>query len=129
MKLPIIDENSIQALDLPGRYLRWLVTKDNVNAQHCSMCMITVAPGETVRPAHSHPEGEEVIYIVHGSGRVMIDSIVEPVKAGSAVLFPQGKVHMLQNNGSEEMKVVCFFAPAADLQSSYKFYENVEFPA
>ncbi len=129
MKLPIIDENSIQALDLPGRHLRWLVTKDNVNAQHCSMCMITVAPGETVRPAHSHPEGEEVIYIVHGSGRVMIDSIVEPVKAGSAVLFPQGKVHMLQNNGSEEMKVVCFFAPAADLQSSYKFYENVEFPA
>jgi quercetin dioxygenase-like cupin family protein len=128
MKLPIVDENSIEALDLPGRHLRWLVTKDTVNAQHCSMCVIQVAPGETVRPAHSHPNGEEVIYIVQGSGRVMIEGVVEPVKKGSIVLFPQGKVHMLQNNGTEEMKVACFFAPATDLEN-YKFYEDVEFPA
>jgi quercetin dioxygenase-like cupin family protein len=128
MKLPIVDEDSIEALDLPGRHLRWLVTKDTVNAQHCSMCVIQVAPGETVRPAHSHPNGEEVIYIVQGSGRVMIEGVVEPVKKGSIVLFPQGKVHMLQNNGTEEMKVACFFAPATDLEN-YKFYEDVEFPA
>lgn len=128
MKLPIVDENSVEALDLPGRHLRWLVTKDTVNAQHCSMCVIQVAPGETVRPAHSHPNGEEVIYIVQGSGRVMIEGVVEPVKKGSIVLFPQGKVHMLQNNGTEEMKVACFFAPATDLEN-YKFYEDVEFPA
>ncbi|HEY4046296.1 MAG TPA: cupin domain-containing protein [Acidobacteriaceae bacterium] len=128
MKLPIVDENSVEALDLPGRHLRWLVTKETVNAQHCSMCVIQVAPGETVRPAHSHPHGEEVIYIVHGAGRVMIEGVVEPVKAGSIVLFPQGKIHMLQNNGIEEMKVACFFAPATDLEN-YKFYEGIEFPA
>lgn len=128
MKLPIVDENSVEALDLPGRHLRWLVTKETVNAQHCSMCVIQVAPGETVRPAHSHPHGEEVIYIVHGAGRVMIEGVVEPVKAGSIVLFPQGKIHMLQNNGTEEMKVACFFAPATDLEN-YKFYEGIEFPA
>jgi quercetin dioxygenase-like cupin family protein len=128
MKLPIVDENSIEPLDLPGRHLRWLVTKDTVNAQHCSMCVIQVAPGETVRPAHSHPNGEEVIYIVQGAGRVMIEGVVEPVKKGSVVLFPQGKVHMLQNNGTEEMKVACFFAPATGLEN-YKFYEGVEFPA
>jgi quercetin dioxygenase-like cupin family protein len=128
MKLPIVDENSVKALDLPGRHLRWLVTKETVNAQHCSMCVIQVAPGETVRPAHSHPNGEEVIYIVQGAGRVMIEGVVEPVKAGSIVLFPQGKIHMLQNNGTEEMKVACFFAPATDLEN-YKFYEGIEFPA
>lgn len=128
MKLPIVDENSVEALDLPGRHLRWLVTKETVNAQHCSMCVIQVAPGETVRPAHSHPNGEEVIYIVQGAGRVMIEGVVEPVKAGSIVLFPQGKIHMLQNNGTEEMKVACFFAPATDLEN-YKFYEGIEFPA
>jgi quercetin dioxygenase-like cupin family protein len=127
MKLPIIDEQDIEALDLPGRRLRWIVTKDNTNAQHCSMCVIRIAPGQTVRPAHSHPNGEEVIYIVHGSGRVMINGVVEPVKQGCAVLFPQGSVHMLQNFGTEEMKVACFFAPASDL-STYRFFEEVEFP-
>ena len=127
MTLPIVDENSIEALDLPGRHLRWLMTHDNVGAQHCSMCMIQVAPGETVRPAHSHPNGEEIIYIVQGSGRVMIEGVVESVKQGSAVLFPQGKVHMLRNTGKEEMKVVCFFAPATNLDN-YKFFDDIEFP-
>ena len=127
MTLPIVDENSIEALDLPGRRLRWLMTPENVDVRHCSMCMILVGPGETVRPAHSHPNGEEVIYIVQGSGKVMIEGVVEPVKEGSAVLFPQGKVHMLRNTGPEEMKVVCFFAPATNLDN-YKFFDDVEFP-
>jgi len=128
MKLPIVDENSVEALGLPGRDLRWVITQKNANAQHCTMCVIEVAPGQTVRPAHSHPNGEEIIYIIQGNGRVMIDGVVEPVNHGNAVLFPQGSVHMLQNSGDELMKVVCFFAPPADL-SNYKFFEDIEFPA
>ena len=88
MKLPIVDETSIEALDLPGRDLRWLVTQESTGAKHCTMCVIEVQPGQTVRPAHSHPNSEEVIYILQGSGRVMIDGVVEPDKAGCAVLFP-----------------------------------------
>src|SRR5487761_1199934 len=127
MNLPIVDENSIEALDLPGRRLRWIVTKENTNAQYCTMCVIQMQPGQTVRPAHSHPNGEEVFYIVQGSGREMIAGVVEPVKQGCAVFFPQGRVHMLQNTGSEEMKVACFFAPPSDL-SNYRFFEEVRFP-
>jgi quercetin dioxygenase-like cupin family protein len=127
MKLPIVDEMSISALDLPGRQLRWLMTEEITGARHCSMCMILVAPGETVRPAHSHPHGEEIIYIVHGTGKVMIEGVVEPVKPGSAILFPQGQVHMLRNTGTEEMKVVCFFAPSTNLDN-YKLFYDVQFP-
>jgi uncharacterized cupin superfamily protein len=127
MKLPIIDESKIESLDLPGRHLRWLVTKESTKACHCTMCVIEVEPGQTVRPAHSHPNGEEVIYIVEGSGRVMIDCVVEPVQTGCAVLFPQGSVHMLQNSGKTRMKVACFFAPPSDL-GTYKFFDDVQFP-
>ena len=127
MKVPVVDENDLEVLDLPGRRLRWMITKDNVDAVHCSMCMIQIAPGQTVKPAHSHPHGEEVIYIISGSGKVMVDGKVEDVKAGCAVLFPQGKVHMLSNTGDEEMKVVCFFAPPSELKT-YKFHDGVEFP-
>jgi quercetin dioxygenase-like cupin family protein len=128
MKKTVVDESDIAALDLPGRRLRWLVNADTVNAEHCSMCMIEVQPGETVKPAHSHPNGEEAIYIISGSGRVMIDGTVQPVTAGCAVLFPQGKVHMLQNSGTDLMKVVCFFAPPSSLET-YKFFDEIEFPA
>jgi quercetin dioxygenase-like cupin family protein len=127
VSLPIVNENEVEALDLPGRMLRWVVTKENTQAKHCTMCVIAVQPGQTVRPAHSHPNGEEVIYIVRGSGRVLIDGVVGTVKEGSAVLFPQSSVHMLQNTGAEEMKVACFFAPPSDL-STYRFFDGVDFP-
>jgi quercetin dioxygenase-like cupin family protein len=127
MALPIIDETTVEELDLPGRHLRWVVTNDNTGAQYCTMAVIRVAPGSRVRPAHSHPNGEEIIYIINGHGRVLIDGKVEPVKAGCAVLFPKGKIHMLENQSDEEMKVACFFAPATSLEN-YKFFEDVDFP-
>ncbi len=128
MSVPVIHESDAAALDLPGRSLRWLVNADLLGAQHLSMCVIEVQPGQTVRPAHSHPNGEEVIYILSGTGRVMVSGEVSPVRAGCAVLFPQGEIHMLQNSGDMLMKVACFFAPATSLDN-YKFFEKVQFPA
>jgi quercetin dioxygenase-like cupin family protein len=128
MSVPLIHESDVEELALPGRHLRWLVNAERLNPRYLSVCVIRVPAGEAVRPAHAHPHGEECIYIIRGSGRVMVDGAVEPVKEGTAVLFPQGSVHMLQNTGNEEMKVVCFFAPPTDL-SNYKFFEGVDFPA
>jgi mannose-6-phosphate isomerase-like protein (cupin superfamily) len=68
-----------------------------------------------------------VIYIVSGSGRVMVEGEVTPVRAGTTVLFPRGAVHMLHNTGAVEMKVVCFFSPPTGLDN-YKMYEGVDFP-
>ena len=129
MSVPTMHERDADMLDLPGRALRWLVSdKPNaIQATHCSMCVIRVPPGQKVRPAHSHPNGEEVIYIISGSGRVLVSGEVEPVAPGTCVLFPQGAVHMLHNTGGEEMKVVCFFAPPTGLEN-YRMHEDVDFP-
>jgi quercetin dioxygenase-like cupin family protein len=127
MSVPLVHENDVEELNLPGRHLRWLVNREMLNATHLSVCVVRIAPGQTVKPAHSHPNGEEVVYIIRGCGRVMVDGVVDAVKEGTAILFPQGSVHMLQNNGSEEMKAICFYAPPSDL-STYKFFEDVEFP-
>jgi quercetin dioxygenase-like cupin family protein len=127
MSVRVIHESEAETLDLPGRKLSWLVNEELLDAKHLSMCVIRVEPGQTVRPAHSHPHGEEVIYIVSGSGRVLVNGEVSPVREGCAVLFPQGQVHMLQNTGDTSMKVACFFAPATSLDN-YRFFEDVEFP-
>jgi quercetin dioxygenase-like cupin family protein len=125
--MPTIHEDDALALGLPGRELRWLVAPEALKANHCSACVIRVAPGDRVRPAHSHPNGEEVIYIVRGSGRVLVGTEVSPVREGTVVVFPRGVVHMLHNTGGEEMKVVCFFAPPTGLDN-YVMHEEVDFP-
>jgi len=127
MSVLVLHETDVEELGVPGRRLRWLVADDRLKAENCSACVIRVAPGNKVWPAHSHPEGEEVIYIMTGSGRVLVDGDVSPVRAGSVVLFPQGKPHMLHNTGADEMKVVCFFAPATNL-ANYKIHEGLDFP-
>ena len=127
MSVLVLNEKEIEELDLPGRRMRWMVADDQLPSSRCSCCVIRVAPGEKVRPAHSHPNGEEVIYIIRGSGRVLVEGEVQAVREGSAVVFPQGAVHMLQNTGTEEMKVVCFFAPPTNLEN-YRMFEDVDFP-
>jgi uncharacterized cupin superfamily protein len=127
MSVRIVHEGDIDEVALPGRYMRWLANAERLGARHLSVCAIRVAPGEKVRPAHAHPNGEELIYVIRGSGRVVVDGEVAAVKEGAAVLFPQGSVHMLQNTGGEDMKVICFFAPPSNL-STYKFFDDVDFP-
>jgi quercetin dioxygenase-like cupin family protein len=125
--VPVIHESDASALDLPGRELRWVVGRGGLESDYCSACVIRVAPGDKVRPAHSHPNGEEVIYILRGSGRVLIAGDVHAVFPGSVVLFPQGAVHMLHNTSGEEMHVVCFFAPPTS-HENYRMHEGVDFP-
>ena len=127
MSVTVIHDGEGEELDLPGRHLRWVLSQDGIPAQHCSVCVIRVAPGERVRPAHSHPHGEEVIYIIRGSGRVLVAGELAEVREGSSVLFPRGAVHMLHNTGAVEMKVVCFFAPPTSL-ANYQMHQDVDFP-
>jgi quercetin dioxygenase-like cupin family protein len=127
MAVPTVHEDDVAVLGLPGRELRWVAGRDALPAAYCSACVIRVAPGDRVRPAHSHPNGEEVIYIIAGSGRVLVGGDVQTIRGGSTVLFPQGVVHMLHNTGPDEMKVVCFFAPPTGLEN-YRMHEDVDFP-
>ena len=127
MKPHVIHESEVEELALPGRHLRWLANAESMGPAHLSVSLIRVAPGEKVRPAHCHPNGEELIYIIRGTGRVLVDGAVDPVREGTAVLFRTGLPHMLQNTGEEEMKVICFFAPSTNL-SNYQFFDDIDFP-
>ena len=124
--MKIIHESDVEEKRVPGRYIRWIADGKTMQPKFLSSCVIRVLPGETVQPAHSHPEGEELIYIITGRGEAWVDGEIEPMRAGTAVLFEQGKVHMIRNTGDEEMKVICFFSPPTGLEN-YKMYEDARF--
>ena len=127
MKPHVTHESDCPEKALPGRHMRWLANAESLDPKYLSVCVIRVQPGEKVRPAHSHPNGEELIYIIKGTGRVLVGDAVDPVREGTTVLFPQDTPHMLQNTGQEEMKVICCFAPATNLEN-YKFFDDIDFP-
>jgi quercetin dioxygenase-like cupin family protein len=125
--MKIIHETDVPEKAVPGRYLRWIAKDgEGLDPEFCSSCVMRVEPGSTVQPAHCHPDGEELIYIIEGEGKVYVDGIIKPMKAGTAVLFEKGSKHMVRNSGSTEMKVICFFAPKTSLDE-YEFHPEINF--
>lgn len=125
--MKIIHETEVEEKAPPGRFLRWIVSADSgLDAQFCSSCVMRVQPGSTVSPAHSHPDGEELIYIISGEGKVYVDGVIKPIREGNAILFEKGSIHMVRNDGNEEMKVVCFYAPRTSIEE-YKFHPEIDF--
>ena len=68
---PVIHETDVAEKKVPGRYLRWVVDGgvSGLDGKFCSCCIMRVEPGQTVNPAHCHPDGEEMLYIIRGEGK------------------------------------------------------------
>jgi quercetin dioxygenase-like cupin family protein len=123
----IIHESEVAEKNPPGRFLRWIADPaDGMAARYCSCCIMRVEPGCTVSPAHCHPDCEELIYVIKGSGKVNVNGIIKSIREGNAVLFERGDVHMVRNSGCDEMKVACFFAPRTSLEQ-YELHPEVDF--
>jgi len=125
--LKIIHESDVKEIQVPGRYLRWIADAHILQPQFLTSCVMRILPCETVKPAHAHPQGEELIYVISGEGKVYVDGEVEPLCPGTVVLFQKDSIHMVRNTGSSEMKVICFFAPPASLDT-YEYHPEVSFP-
>ena len=125
--MKFLHETEIAEKAVPGRFLRWITEKGGkMSSDLLSCCVMRVLPGQTVTPAHEHPDGEELLYFIEGAGHVYVDGEICSVSAGSLVLFEQGSVHMVRNSGETEMKVVCFFSPATSLDE-YVFHKEINF--
>lgn len=127
MEKILVNEESMPETQLTGRAVRWLMTPDSTGGQYSSACTVRLEPGRRALPAHSHPNGEETIYIISGKGKVLIGDEVGEIKAGSIFLFPQGVPHMIYNTGTEELKGICFYAPVQEAVS-YNYHDDVDFP-
>ena len=128
MTVPAIHEDDAEELGLPGRHLRWLVAGSAVQSEQLLGVRDSRRPGRKGHARAFAPE-RRGSHLHHHAVR---DACWWPVKCGPfrkawRCSFPQGAVHMLHNTGSEEMKVVCFFAPATGLEN-YQMHEGVDFP-
>ena len=53
MSVPVLHEDEVEELDLPGRRFRWLVADELPNPKHCSVCVIRVPRAKRCVPRTS----------------------------------------------------------------------------
>ncbi len=126
-KTLITHERDGQEKRFEGRTVYWLQTPQMTGGRYSSVCTCVYEPGARAYPAHSHPDGEETVYVISGKGKVRIGDQISEIEPGSLFLFPQGVPHMVWNSGSEPMHIVCFYAPVPEA-IGYAFHEDFDFP-
>lgn len=93
--------------------VRFLITGEQASG---SVAVFEVAvPGgqRLAAPAHSHDHYEETIYGIEGVLTWTVDGKLIDVGPGQALCIPRGAIHRFDNNGSQDVKVLCTVTPAA----------------
>ena len=72
------------------------------NDGECKIVKVTVPPGAAFG-RHTHSGTCEVVYIIQGKGKVVIDDGEEPLSAGSVHYCPNGHNHAVVNDSDENL--------------------------
>ena len=107
--MPIIRNEDLPTFELPGLVHRTIAG----HAQGVSSMEVwhqVMAPGAEP-PIHRHA-CEEVILVLTGSGRVIVEGEASDFQANSTLIVPPDVVHQLVNTGSEDMVLVAALGTA-----------------
>lgn len=67
-----------------------------------------VFPAGEIAGAHSHPDMNEVFFILSGTGQMRIDGKAIELEAGMCITVEAGEVHEIENTGQADLVVIYF---------------------
>lgn len=89
--------------------LDWLVTGAAMPGAELTFGLVTIKPGER-NPLHSHPNCEEVLYVVSGRCEHRLGDEILALEAGSAIRIPRGVPHWARCVGDEPLQAIIAFS-------------------
>lgn len=101
--MPVLDHAAIPALQIPGIVHRTVAGLDQ-DVRTLEVWVQTIAPGAAT-PVHRHA-CEEVIVVLQGSGRLILEGEEREFSASSTIIVPHDAIHQIINTGRDEMQVV-----------------------
>ena len=93
--------------------VRFLLTADNSSGSIAAFELTVPGAQRLAAPAHSHDHFEETVYGIDGVLTWTVDGKQIDVGPGQALCIPRGAIHRFDNNGSQDVKVLCVITPAA----------------
>ena len=61
--------------------------------------------------SETHPDNDQTLYLVEGSGQVVLDGQAADFNAGDLVLVPAGTLHNFITKGDMPMKIITTYSP------------------
>lgn len=108
----------VRAADVAGEYRepprtsKLLLAPKFGGVKNVSMGMNITEVGSMI-PDHAHEESEEVLFLISGRAKIVIDGEGEwEIGPETAFYSPVGKKHRVENIGDEPLKIVWVYYPA-----------------
>lgn len=105
-----IRPEGIETLELDWGTIKWLSTPETTGAGTFSSGVVVLKPGEG-HERHTHPDSEEVLYVLSGEGVQTIGDETRDVAAGDMLYIPAGVEHSTQNDSWEPLRFLAMYGP------------------
>jgi len=69
-----------------------------------------IKPGEDIG-MEVHAKVEQIIFILNGQGKCILDGVESPLVAGDVLIVTPGTNHNVINTGSESLKIYTVYCP------------------
>ncbi len=112
-KLPFVKAADVEGeYRIPPRVSKLLLAPKYGGVNNVSMGMNITEVGSMI-PDHKHDESEEVLFLISGRAKIVIDGEGEwEIGPETAFYSPLGKTHRVENIGDEPLRIVWVYCPA-----------------
>jgi quercetin dioxygenase-like cupin family protein len=97
---------------IDGRHHTWHSKPDLTPTQDLIVVHCTIPPGGG-HPFHTHPNKEEVIYILEGEAEQWIETEKQSLTPGSSAYIPKSAVHATFNRTNKDLKFIAIITPCS----------------
>ena len=117
MPSKLIDPAALPTMTFDWGVIKPLVAAENTEDPHVSLMHVVLLPGQG-HERHNHPDADEILYVLAGTGEQMVDDAdTFPVAAGQAVWIPKAAFHSTVNTGWDPLVLLAIYAPAGAEQA------------
>jgi oxalate decarboxylase/phosphoglucose isomerase-like protein (cupin superfamily) len=129
MPSKLIDPATLPTMSFDWGLIKPLIARANTEEAGVSLMHVVLLPGQG-HERHNHPDADEILYILAGTGEQMVDDAdTFPVRPGQAVWIPREAFHSTVNTGWEPLVLLAIYAPAGAEEALSTLPDHREVPA
>ena len=96
---------------LPGQLNNWYF-KDGLGDAETLVLVRGLLDQGSGHPFHTHPEMDEIIYVLSGEMKQWIEEESRILRAGDTLYIPRGVIHGCRNENTEKCEFLAILTPA-----------------
>jgi oxalate decarboxylase/phosphoglucose isomerase-like protein (cupin superfamily) len=109
--MPAVDPQGVPTQTFDWGSIKWLVTPDATEGAGLTFGEVVLQPGRG-HDRHNHPDAEEILYVLSGTGEQMLDDGEPfPIGSGDTIYVPTAMYHSTRNTSWAPLRLLALYNP------------------